>query len=327
MAPNGKPALNLIFGGANATDPMARFDSPDEVNRVLDAFAARGYHQIDTARAYSPLAGGSSEPRIGAVKAGDRFAIDTKVMSGPGCHTKAEILKEIDISLEALKVKQINIEYLHVPDRTTKFEEACEAMDQAIKEGKIKHWGLCNYSAEEVQRMLEICEQHGFVKPIVYQGQYNPLVRGGEKELFPLLRQHGMAFYAFSPAAGGFFAIDRNNIKAGGRFDTSITPTQHSVGSLYSDFYMKPAIISATENAMQVMSKHGIGGHAAALRWTAHHSLISPEHGDAIIVGSSSLEQQEANMDVVEQGPLPDDVAASLSAVFEVTGDLIAYHL
>src|SRR6478609_9651487 len=99
---------------------MARFDSPDEVNAFLNAFAARGYHQLDTARMYSPHAPRSSEPRIAAVAAGYRFAIDTKVNSRePGSHSKEKILKEIDMSLEALKVKQINIEYLHMPDRAT----------------------------------------------------------------------------------------------------------------------------------------------------------------------------------------------------------------
>lgn len=207
-------------------DPMARFDSPDEVNGILNTFAARGYHQLDTARMYSPHAPGSSEPRLGAVAAGDRFAIDTKVVSrDPGDHSKSKVLEEIDISLDALKVKQINIEYLHVPDRATRFEEACEAMDQAHKEGKIKHWGLSNYTAQEVQQFLDICEEHGYVKPSVYQGQYNAIVRGGEKELFPVLRKNGIAFYVFSPAAAGFFAGNAKKVKAGGRYDTSVRTT------------------------------------------------------------------------------------------------------
>ncbi|KAK7408400.1 hypothetical protein QQX98_009440 [Neonectria punicea] len=272
---------------------------------------------------YSPLAPGSSEPRLGAVAAGDRFAVDTKVISRePGDHSKQNILRDINDSLEALKVKQINIEYLHVPDRATSFEEPCEAMDQAYREGKIKHWGISNYTAEEVQKFVDICEEHGFVKPSVYQGQYNPVVRGGEKELFPVLRKHGIAFYAFSPAAGGFFAGNHKNVKAGGRFD-------QTVSGLYSSFYMKPSVMSATDKALEVASQHGIGGHAAALRWTAHHSLLSKAHKDAVIVGASSPEQLESNLDMIEQGPLPDDVVAALDAVYEgmEIGDEASYHL
>lgn len=203
---------------------MARFGTSEEVNAFLDTFIRRGYNHLDTSRMYSPQAPGTSEPKLGAVSAGERFTIDTKVMSAePGSHTKEKILKEIDVSLEALGVKQINIEYLHVPDRATPFEEACEAMNQAIIEGKIKKWGISNYTAEEVQRFVDICKEHGFVKPSVYQGQYNPIVRGGEKELFPILRENGISFFAFSPAAAGFFAGNHKNAKAGGRYDQSVS--------------------------------------------------------------------------------------------------------
>ncbi|KAI5459602.1 NADP-dependent oxidoreductase domain-containing protein [Mariannaea sp. PMI_226] len=320
MAATPKSPLNLI--GDKSRDPIARFDTPEEVNSVLNALAARGYHQIDTARMYSPHAPGSSESRIGAVNAGDRFAIDTKVLSvEPGSHAKEKVLKEIDTSLEQLNVKQINIEYLHFPDRATKFEEPCEAMDQAHMEGKIKHWGISNFTAEEVQKVVDICQEHGFVMPSVYQGQYNLVARSGEKELFPILRKYGISFYAYSPAAAGFFAGNHKNVQAGGRYDQS-----HFLGGLYTKTYLQPRIIDATDNALAVASKHGISGHAAALRWTAYHSVLSKEHGDSIILGASSPGQLESNIDMIEQGPLPDDVVAALEAVYAETGDQIPYH-
>ncbi|KAJ4037715.1 hypothetical protein NW761_006170 [Fusarium oxysporum] len=302
---------------------MARFDSPDEVNAFLNAFAARGYHQLDTARMYSPHAPRSSEPRIAAVAAGYRFAIDTKVNSRePESHSKEKILKEIDMSLEALKVKQINIEYLHMPDRATQFQETCEAMDQAQREGKIKHWGLSNYTAEEVQRFVDICEEHSLIKPRVYQGQYNLIVRGGERDLFPILRKYGISFYAYSPAAAGFFAGNHKNIKAGGRYDRS-----HFIGRLYCQLYLKPSIMVATDKALAVASKHGIGGHAAALRWVVYHSVLNKAYGDSIIIGASSVEQLESNMDMIDQGPLPEDVVAALEAVYKEIGDQVSYHM
>ncbi|OTA95547.1 hypothetical protein M434DRAFT_195656 [Hypoxylon sp. CO27-5] len=321
MAPTAKLPLTVVLGvssiGDKSLDPIARFDTPDEVNGFLNTFAARGYNQLDTARTYSPHAPGSSEKRLGIVAAGDRFLIDTKVASHePEAHTKEKVLKNIDLSLEALKIKQINIEYLHKPDRVTPFEQACEAMDQAYKEGKFRQWGLSNYKAEEVQRIVDICEERGFVKPTVYQGQYNAIVRGGEKELFPVLRKNGIAFYAYSPAAGGFFASAHKKAQAGGRYDPS-----HFIGSLYSSLYLKPYIMAAADNAVAVAAKHGIGGHAAALRWTAYHSVLNKAHGDAIIIGASSSEQLDANIDTIEQGPLPDDVVAALESVYEQVGE------
>lgn len=164
----------------------------------MNAFYDRGYKHIDTARAYSTGAPGTSEPRLGAVEAGKRFTIDSKALSRePGSHTKEKIANEVEASLKALKVDQINIYYLHQPDRETPFEETCEAMDKAYREGKFRKFGLSNFTASEVEQIIEICERRGFVKPSVYEGQYNPIVRGGEKTLFPLLRKNNIAFYAW----------------------------------------------------------------------------------------------------------------------------------
>lgn len=85
--------------------------------------------------------------------------------------------------------------------------------------------------------------------------------------------------------------------------------------------------MAATEKALEVASRYGISGHAAALRWTAHHSVLNEKYGDAIIIGASSLEQLESNLDMIEQGPLPDDVVGALEAAYEEIGDEIPYHL
>ena len=209
--------------GDISIDKIARFSALDEVNAFFNAFANRGYHEIDTARHYSPHAPGSSEPRIGAVSAGDRFAIDSKADYTNG-YTKESVLRDIDMSRELLGVTQINIYYLHMLDRENPLEPLIEALNQAYKEGKIKSWGISNYRADEVQKTIDICEQHGFVKPSVYQGYYNPIVRGGEKELFPILRKYGIAFYAYSPAAAGFFAGRHKNAEPNSRYDKSVPP-------------------------------------------------------------------------------------------------------
>ena len=130
--------------------------------------------------------------------AGERFKIDTKVVSfTPGSHTNARIHGSINTSLKLLKTSAVNVEYLHVPDRDTPFAETLEAMDQAHQSGKFEAFGLSNYTAAEVEEIVKICDEKRFVKPTVYQGQYNAIVRSGEQELFPVLRKHGIAFYAW----------------------------------------------------------------------------------------------------------------------------------
>lgn len=179
---------------------MAKFDSPEQLNPVLDLVYERGCRQIDTVRGYAPQAPGSSEQRLGAVEAGKRFTIDSKALnSGPDTlsHSKEKIHESVQLSLEALGQDQVNVYYLHMPDRTTPFEDAHEALDETYRAGKIKKFGLSNHTPEEVEQFVARSKTKGLVLPTVYQGQYNPLVRGGEKELFPLLRKHGIAFYAW----------------------------------------------------------------------------------------------------------------------------------
>lgn len=100
------------------------------------------------------------------------------------------------------------------------------------------------------------------------------------------------------------------------------------VGKTYGGMYDKPALNAAVEKALEVVSKHGIGGHAAALRWTVYHGILKSEFGDAIIIGVSSPEQLDSNLDVIEEGPLPAEVATALEKVYEELGeDEFPYHL
>ncbi|OAL36527.1 hypothetical protein AYO20_04143 [Fonsecaea nubica] len=323
-----KSPLTIVLGTANvgdsSRDKTVRYDAPNEVNAYLDAFYERGGRQIDTARSYSPEAHGSSEERLGAVEAGTRFSIATKVLSlTPGSHSKENIKENIAASLSLLKIPKIDIEYLHMPDRTTPFEEALAAVNEAYTQGKFERFGLSNYTAEEVDKVVHICEEKGFVKPSVYQGQYNPIIRSGEKELFPVLRKHGIAFYAWSPAAGGFFAGNHKHVQPGARYDSSTW-----AGKVYASVYLKPNIEAATDRAINLVTKHGINGHAAALRWTVYHSTLKQEFGDAVIIAASSVAQLNSNIDMIEQGPLPGEVVDAMETLYkEVEGTEFPYHL
>lgn len=197
--------------GDSTKDPgIAHFDSTKDVQTLLDAFYSRGYRHVDTARDYSPNAPGASEVRLGQVGVTSRFTIDSKVHSGrPGDHEASKIDLSIGQSLDALKTSAVETMFLHVPDRQTPFEDTTVAMNDAIQQSKFKKFGLSNYTAAEVQNFIEICEQKGYTKPSVYQGHYNAIVRGGEKELFPLLRKHDIAFFAYRYADIGTM-IDLN---------------------------------------------------------------------------------------------------------------------
>lgn len=96
---------------------------------------------------------------------------------------------------------------------------------------------------------------------------------------------------------------------------------QTPLGKLYAGFYAKPSVDAAIENVTSVAAQHGLTGHAAALRWTVYHSALNFEKGDALILGASSLEQLNANLDIVHDGALPEEVVKAVEAVSGQLGD------
>ncbi|KAI1303845.1 Aldo/keto reductase [Xylaria venustula] len=306
-------------GDKTVTPGLAHWDEPKEVQALLDTFYNRGHRYIDTGSNYP-----HSEERLGRSGAASRFIIVTKVRDGtPGSHEPAKIEASIKQSLDELKTPIVDTMMLHVPDRETPFEDAAKAMNEAFKKGQFKHFGLSNYTAAEVQRFLEICEEREYVKPSVYEGHYNAIFRSSEKELFPLLRKHNIPFYGYSPAAGGLFSGNAGTSTTSKRWDSD-----NLIGKNYNVFYGHPLIQAAVAPIIAAAEKHGISGHAAALRWTAFHSILDGSYGDGIIFTVSKMEQLHKTLDAIDAGPLPADLADAFSTLYSTTeGHSLPYHL
>jgi aflatoxin B1 aldehyde reductase len=92
--------------------------------------------------------------------------------------------------------------------------------------------------------------------------------------------------------------------------------------------YLKPELIEAAGLVAKKAAAARVGGHAVALRWAMYHSILSGEHGDAIIVGCSSVQQLEDNLNAFEAGPLSEDLVQTMNNVWDVVKDHAApYHL
>lgn len=155
--------------------------------------------------------------------------------------------------------------------------------------------------------MCELCERNGWKKPDVYEGVYHALQRAAEPELFPCLRCYGIAFYEFSPMAGGMltdkYQRDTTEHEEGSRFDP-----QSMQGTNFRRRYWNEAYFSALDVIRPVAQKLGMTTAEAAVRWASHHSLMKREHGDAVIIGASSVAQLEENLTNLEKGQLPEEM-------------------
>lgn len=182
-------------------------------------------------------------------------------------------------------------------------------------------------------------QEEGWVSPSVYQGMYNPVTRKTE-ELFPVLRKCGMRFYAFNLLAGGLLTDKRAAaVEAaaggdtdaappadGGRFDPAQAGPM-KIGVEYTERYWRPAYLEALALLVATCASHSIPVQDAAQRWLVHHSLLDAAHGDGVILGASSVEQLQANLDAcVGGGPLPVSIVETFELAWELTeGSCPAY--
>lgn len=310
------PIIVLGCGAIGApSDPTAKYNTPEKAQEFLATFRKHGFTHLDTARAYSPQAPGTSEPLMGQTDIALWATVDSKAQSFvPGSHKAEGIAESIDGTLKALQPAKVHIYYLHAPDRSTPFEETARAMNEAYKAGKFEVFGLSNFRADEVEEIYQMCVKNGWKTPEVYQGQYNAIARRPEEDLFPTLRKYNISYYAYSPGAGGMFSgkITRDSIhEEGTRWDKDTR-----IGQIYAASYHKDALLDAGKKVHDAAEKVGISGHAVALRWMLHHSALKGELGDAMIIGASSIGQLEGNLEICKAGPLPAELVKVVEEVW-----------
>lgn len=181
------------------------------------------------------------------------------------------------------------------------------------KTGVFARFGLSNFQAETVQQVYDYCKENDFVLPTVYQGNYSAVARKQDTLLFPLLRKLNIAFYAYSPIAGGFLTKTAQQVKDGaGRFATDTF-----IGQMYAGMYGKPTYLEALSEWEAIAKDVGCSRAELAYRWVSYNSPLDPKYGDAIIVGASSLEQLSQTLEGLTKGPLPESASKRIDAVWE----------
>ncbi|KAK8054321.1 aldo keto protein [Apiospora saccharicola] len=143
-------------------------------------------------------------------------------------------------------------------------------------------------------------EANGWQKPVCYQGCYNLITRGMEKQLLPLLRAHGIQYNAFQPLAAGFLTGKLvNNEHSGTRFGDD-----HPFGPMVRKHFGDEDLTSAMKKFDAAVKAQGLTPTEMALRWLAHHSSL--EDDDGVIIGASELQQIIDTVGLIRKGPLPD---------------------
>jgi aryl-alcohol dehydrogenase-like predicted oxidoreductase len=306
LSKTGLKVSRLCFGtmtfGGQTDEPT----SVQMIERCLDA----GLNFFDTANAYT---GGTSETMLGRALKGHRHRVilaskvSNKVGDAPDQKglSRPAIRRCLDESLQRLDTDYLDLYYMHLPDYSTPIEESLAALDELVKEGKIRHAAQSNYAAWQVVEMQCIAGKNQYQPVVVSQPMYNLLARGIEQEFLPMSKAFGIANVVYNPLAGGLLTGKHNAAEpiSGSRFDKN---------KMYLDRYWHQDDFSAVEAVRDISQKSGRSMVSLALCWLLHHTSI-----ECVILGASKLEQLNQNLAAAEEGPLDQETLAALDRVWE----------
>jgi len=226
--------------------------------------------------------------------------------AGIGGLAPAEFRSQVRRSLDSLgDGVRVKVMYLHAPDAATRLVDVLREAEALREEGAFEELGLSNFSAWEVVKAHEICAEHGWKKPTIYQGMYNALTRNVEAELIHALKATNMRFVSYNPLCGGLLTgkyASTRDVKdvSGGRFDGN---------DMYTSRFWLDSYHDAVADIASACASHDIAPADASLRWLYNHSMLDGAKGDGVIIGASTLAQLDANLaSATNVEPLPRDV-------------------
>lgn len=188
-----------------------------------------------------------------------------------------------------------------------------EGIQELYKAGIFKRFGLSNFTVAQVREIHNVAKSKGYVLPTVYQGNYSAVARIHEEELYPVLREYNMSYYAYSPIAGGFLAKTRQQLKeAKGRWEHG-----SMLGNIYRTLYEKPSILDGLDKWCSIAESEGIAPAELAYRWVRYNSALKAEYGDAVVFGATTDAQLKQTVGYLNAGPLGEKAVQGIEEIWQ----------
>jgi aryl-alcohol dehydrogenase-like predicted oxidoreductase len=246
-----------------------------------------GVDFFDCANVY---ADGDSERILGKLVAPerDRIVLTSKVYfptgNGPRArgYSRAAILHQVEASLKRLGTDWLDLYFLHHFDEHTPIEDALRALDDLVRQGKIRYPAVSNFAAWQIARALGTSERLGLAAFRCVQPLYNLLKRQAEVELLPMALAEGLAVIPYSPMAGGILTgkYAGRDLSVEGRLKTS---------EMYQRRYGEDSDFAAAQALARLAHEHGWHPASLAVAWVARHPAVT-----APIIGARNLGQLDA---------------------------------
>lgn len=260
----------------------------DEARRCVDRAFDLGVTFFDTANVYGR---GAAEEVLGAALAGrprDSFVLATKLFGemSPTDRglSRAQVFKQIDASLQRLRLDYVDLYQCHRYDPETPLEETLEALSEVVRQGKARALGFSEWSPDQITAALRT---PGVEKFVSSQPQYSLLYRRPEKKVIPICRENGVSQIVWSPLAQGVLT---------GKYAPGAPPplgTRAASDAMSAPIarWMEPRVLETVQKLKPIAAEAGLTLSQFALAWV----LREPNVASAII-GASRPEQLEENV-------------------------------
>jgi aryl-alcohol dehydrogenase-like predicted oxidoreductase len=269
------------------------------IKQALEA----GINFFDTADVYSL---GVSEEILGrALKdfgpGRDKVVIATKVFNPMGDDanqrglSRKHIRRALDDSLRRLGTDYIDLYQIHRFDPYTPMEETLEALNDAVRAGKVLYLGASSMFAWQFAQMLAISDQNGWARFVTMQNHYNLLYREEEREMNPLCVSEGIGLIPWSPLARGVLAGNR-------KAQTTRARTDDFAKKLYQG--TEEADQRVVDRLEEISKKLGVPPAQVALAWLLHQpAMVAP------IVGASKAHHLQDAIGALSVSLSDEDIA------------------
>lgn len=253
------------------------------IRKALDL----GLNSVDTADVYSS---GLSEEIIGNSLLGNRskWFIATKAgiksrQRPDGLGKREKIQKAAEQSLRRLKTDYIDLYQMHHYDPITPLEETLGALELLVKQGKIRYYGLSNYSCKQMKKIVMLLKGNRYRGLVSLQVHYNLLKREAEEELFPLCRRMDIKILVYGVLARGILAG-----KYIGNLDYPVGSRARESKSVQND--LTEDVLETILKLKKLAKEMGMTLAQLAIAW-----VLQRKEAASVIIGVRDIRQLESD--------------------------------
>jgi aryl-alcohol dehydrogenase (NADP+) len=287
-------SLGTMTFGSETDEPGA--------HEQLDRFAAAGGTLVDTADVYSfgkseeiigrwfaSRPAGVTEPVVLATKG--RFPLDDSP-NGAGLSAR-HLTRALDGSLRRLRRDAVDLYQVHAFDPWTPLEETLRTLDGFVRAGKIRYYGLSNFTGWQLTKAVHLARALNVAGPVTLQPQYSLLVREIEWEIVPAAMDAGLGLLPWSPLGGGWLSGKyRREERPAGATRLGEDPDRGMEAYDRRGTRRTWEVIGAVQ---KIAAERGVSMAEVALAWLADRPGVT-----STILGARTVEQLEANLRAAE---------------------------